>query len=103
MARYRARTRRYFGVVTAITQLDSKDELRIWAGIECDLATGVALAVTLADRADSTVYATFNLQPGEKIVLSRNGDMPWDGPIFISGVSGGTAGYRGGAVYLEKT
>lgn len=99
---YRPLTRLFQGVVSTIEQLSPQEPLRQWAAIECDLGTGVPLLVTITYKADSGVYATWELQPGEKVVFSRYGDMPWDGVILITGSGGGTAGYRGGEVILER-
>lgn len=106
MFKYRRLTRQITGAVgTALTQICEANDLRLWAAIECDLATGVALNVAFShEYTTSANYVTFRLQPGERLVLSNatGGDMPWSGSVYISGV-GGTAGYRGGEVYLERT
>lgn len=100
---YRFHTGRFFGTAgaSAIVVAEAKPE-RLWAAVECDLTTGVPMYVTLTDRLDSNVYCTFELQPGQRIVLSAVGDMPWNGMILLTG-NGGTAGYRGGEVYWERT
>lgn len=101
--RFVTETRRLFGTVTGIEQVLSAEPLRQWASVECDLTTGVPLQVVLTSRSDSAIYLTHELAPGEKMVVSRFGDMRWDGSILLSGV-GGTAGYRGGEVYwVEST
>jgi hypothetical protein len=106
MFKYRQKTKQYFGAVgTTAVQVAEAYDLRLWAAIECDLDTGVALNVFLSyEYTTSSNYVTFRLQPGERVVFSNTpgGDMPWTGSIYISSVAG-TAGYRGGEVYLERT
>jgi len=90
------------GVLSTIQVLAEPEPLRLWVVIECDLATGVGLYVTATDAPDSTHYITTLLQPGEKVVFSRTGDMPFSGAIYGTGFGGGIAGYRGGECYLER-
>ncbi len=99
---WRVRTKAFLGVVSAIEQLMGNRPLREWAIIECDLDTGVALIVAVTDELDSSHYVTFILEPGERVVLSERGDMPWKGTVLITGKGLGTAGYRGGEVYYER-
>jgi len=106
MFKYRRLTRQILGsATTTLVQVLEANDLRLWAAIECDLTTGVAMNVVFSHEYTSSAnYVQFRLQPGERIVLSNStgGDMPWFGSVYVSGV-GATAGYRGGEVYLERT
>lgn len=74
---------------------------RQWVIIQCDLATGVPAIVQWGEGPTSATWGATLLEPGESIVFSRWGDMPWLGPIYVSG-SSGICGYRGGEVYHEE-
>lgn len=99
---YRIKTAQLFGAATTdLALIASSRDTRIWMVIECGFSAGIPLNIVLTDTLDSNVYVTFRLQPGEKVVLSHYGDMPWDGMVLASGV-GATATYRGGEVYWER-
>jgi len=100
---YRAKTRRLVGAATTtLKPILSPDPRRVWAAIQCSRAGPNNLIVVLYDKADSSIYAQFELSPTDVIVFSRYGDMPWDGAIAISSDTG-LSSYVGGEVYLEKT
>ncbi len=84
----------------AFKLLASARARREWLILQCDFNTGVALFVYWGSGLTTETYSHVRLQPGESIIFSRYGDMPWEGNIWVAG-SGGTATYRGGEVYFE--
>jgi len=89
-----------FGTVSTIKALAAPRARRSWLVVQCDYTTGVALLVSWGDGLTSATYSNVILQPGESIIFSMSGDMPWEGAVFVTG-NGGTAGYRGGEAYFE--
>ncbi len=87
-------------VATVKTSIAPVRPFRQWIALTCDTVTGVPMYVRCEYFAGATGIQ-FRLEPGDTIVFSRTGDMPFDGEITIQGVTG-TCGYWGGEAYWEK-
>ena len=95
------KTRFILGSVSAPMKILASPRLRReWLIIQCDFADGVPLVVLWGEGLTLATFSHVYLQPGESMVFSRSGDMPWEGAVWVQG-DGGTAGYRGGEAYFE--
>lgn len=81
---------------------------RLYVMIQCILATGVTLTLSMGHGASSATWGYIKLEPGDiavfytrkALAMGMPADLIWEGNIYATG-SGGTAGYQGMEVYLE--
>lgn len=71
---------------------------RLYLVVHCNVTGGVPMRVSWGT--DAHINGSIDLQPGETVVFSKTGDMPWAGRVSVLGI-GGTATYRGADVYEE--
>lgn len=79
----------------AYTQLVAENFKRRWFAVGIPITETDPMLLVLA-RGQLTAAGEFTniyMAPGMSVVLSQSGDMPWQGPIYATGLGGDSSCY----------